>query len=363
MKPLIGALLGAVVWAGSGRAEDTQRRVLQDVPEKGRFTLTDRDWPSEPGAASICLWKDDVIAPLTITVDDNWAADHSWWLEMGDKYGVRVTWFVISGRVSGPNAFNGTWEGFQKLVTAGHDVQSHTVTHLHTEEPGWKGVDWEYAESVKQIEAGLPGHRVVALAYPGGKNSDLNDPAIAAKFYIGGRGTTGSMNPAHKINYLCCNSVGGIPRLGDAKFESQDLLSALEKGRAKNPSLYRAWYCNHFHGVNKPEDRAQAEQVFAALSERAKAGDLWLALFKDVIRYGQQRDTAKLEVEAGQDTIVVRVTDAMDDTLFDFPLTVKVRLPAHWDTVKGGRLIEHGGAKFALVDVVPDRGEVRLTPR
>ena len=60
----------------------------------------------------------------------------------------------------------------------------------------------------------------------------------------------------------------------------------------------------------------------------------------------------------------------MDDALFDFPLTVKVRLDAAWASAKalqgakemGCTVVEHDGAKFALVQVVPDRGDVVLKP-
>lgn len=369
MRLMLTLLASGWLALGDGRAEGQQQRILPEPPAAGRFVVKDRDWPTQPGEASICLWKDDAIASLSITVDDNWAPDHAWWLEMGRKHGLRVTWFVISGRVGGRNAsFGGTWDGFRKLLAAGHDVQSHTATHLHTEDPGWKGIESEYADSRKQIEAGLPGHRVLALAYPGGKNASLNDPALAARYYIGCRGTTGSVNPANKINYLRTHSVGGPIKFGNAQFESQDLLSTLEKGRARNAGLYRAWYCCHFHGV-KPEERARTEESFAALGQKVAAGVLWAGLFKDVVRYGQERDTARLQVlQATPRQVVLTVTDEMDDALFDFPLTVKVRLA--WLSARATqngravacRVIEHDGATFALVDAVPDRGEVTVTP-
>jgi len=60
----------------------------------------------------------------------------------------------------------------------------------------------------------------------------------------------------------------------------------------------------------------------------------------------------------------------MDDKLFDFPLTVKVRLPEAWTAVAAvqgdkpveAKIVEHEGGKFALVKAVPDRGAVTLTP-
>jgi hypothetical protein len=60
----------------------------------------------------------------------------------------------------------------------------------------------------------------------------------------------------------------------------------------------------------------------------------------------------------------------MKDDIFDYPLTVKVRLPDGWKSAKatqGGkpvpvRFVTHEGAPFALVDAVPDRGAVRVAP-
>jgi hypothetical protein len=60
--------------------------------------------------------------------------------------------------------------------------------------------------------------------------------------------------------------------------------------------------------------------------------------------------------------------DDMDDGPFDYPLTIKVRLPATWNNMtarQGGksaaaRVVEHDGGRFALVQAVPDRGEVAI---
>ncbi len=106
--------------------------------------------------------------------------------------------------------------------------------------------------------------------------------------------------------------------------------------------------------------------------DKAKSGELWLGRFSEVARYGQERDTAKLTVKSVEtDNIVLDLTDEMDDNLFDFPLTVKVRLPETRKSavatqngkVVGCKVIEHDSGKFALVQVVPDRGEVLLVPQ
>ena len=108
------------------------------------------------------------------------------------------------------------------------------------------------------------------------------------------------------------------------------------------------------------------------LANLAKYKDrIWFGTFPAVAKYGQERDTATLKtVSSGAKRVVLSLADRMDDALFDEPLTLKVRLPDAWKTVRaaqGGkpvaaRLVEHDGAAYALVDAVPDRGEIVLAP-
>ena len=366
MRHLGAAVLSTLALAASGfgQEDDRRLRILVGTPDGPRLAVTDRQWPARHGQSTLCLWKDDALAALTLTVDDNMSQDHEWWLEQGKKYGLRITWFVITGRV-GTGGPWGTWEGFRKLLKAGHDVQSHTVTHLHTE-GDWKGIEWEYSESARQIEANLPGHRAVCLAYPGGKNSGLNDPGVAARYYLGCRGTTGSINAADRINYANTHSTG--LNIGTAKFPSQDLMTALEKRPDGHARLWRSWVCCHFHGVEKLKTELAGR--FAAVRQKAEEGALWVALFREAVQYGQERDTATLSVkEASPARIVLALSDRMEDGLFGFPLTVKTRVDG-WAAVKAtqdgkplaAKIIEHEGGRFALVQAIPDRGDVTLTP-
>ena len=59
----------------------------------------------------------------------------------------------------------------------------------------------------------------------------------------------------------------------------------------------------------------------------------------------------------------------MDDRFYDYPLTIKVRLPGNSKGVKAVqqkkevpvRIVEKDGGQFALVKAVPDRGQVVMT--
>ena len=340
-----------------------QKRNLPEKPDKPRFALKDREWPTDVGDASICLWKDDKLAAFSITIDDNCAMDVPWWLEQSKALNIPITWFLISAGVDDPKAYKGmtgTWALWKSVMDQGNVVDSHTATHWAGFKPdgtppdGWKGIEWEYAESVKQIEAGIPGHKVYTLAYSGGPGQKLHDRNLAAKYYIAARTANGT-NPANQIDYLGIHYTP-LPQM-------QEMLDPKAKS-------YRGWGVVLSHFVGNEKFKANIVQYLDFYKQHSV--ELWGGLFRDVARYGQERDTAKLEVkEKSASKTVFNLTDEMDDKIYDYPLTVKVRLSPSSKAAaatQGGKpvdckVVQHDGVNFALVQAVPDRGPVVITPR
>lgn len=345
---------------------ETNRYALTEKPESPRFEVKDIQWPAEVGQADICLWKDDKLAAVSLGVDDNFGGEIDWWKEKCAEYDIKMTWFVITGRVDSGQVQWGTWDQYRELHTLGHGVESHTVTHLHAEEPDWGGIEWEYKLSKEHLEQNIPGNKVATLAYPGGKNSGLNDREVAAKFYRTARGTTGTPNAANMIDYYSVNAMSNW-NLGGEKAIWADLNNVL------SPELnagrhYRGWAFPFCHGMSKIEPKV-IETLEWIRTHRDK---LWVGLYADVARYGQQRDTATLTMAtAGPQGIEFQLTDEMDNEYFNTPLTVKVRIPNEWADVQAtqdgqsiaARMLEHEGNKYALVDSVPDAGKTSLTAK
>ncbi len=348
---------------------------LPPAPKGGRFrTPDDLVWPAKPGEADVCLWPGDKFAACSITIDDNCKPDHAWWLKLTEELGIKVTWFVIT---DGPEkkrnpGFAGTWADFQKLADAGHSIQSHTTNHKTGKKDGPQLSDEEvtamYRDSLAAINANITNNFACTIAYPCGEAH----PEILARHAIGARGVYGVPNTANAINYLNTN-MGGA---------GEGYVDAMLTGSGENPKwlrgkkeLKRGWNVVLYHFVKAgrtPEEREKntrtAERHVRNIA--AHADRLWVARFDDAVKYGQERDSATLTVTAvGDEKIAFSLTDRMKDDIFDFPLTVKVRLPDGWMAVsatQGGksvaaRTVDHEGARFALVDAVPDRGEVVLT--
>jgi hypothetical protein len=226
-------------------------------------------------------------------------------------------------------------------------------------------VESDYRDSKDAIEAHIEGNSVSTLAYPGGANQKMNDPSVAAKYYTSARGVVGVVNPANKINYMLTNSVSGLINFNNPATPWNDINHLLVPGGAQQGN-YRGWYCTHFHHVS-PAARLKLRESFDFI--KSHEADFWVGSFSAVTHYGQERDTATLSMgEVFESSIHFTLTDLMDDVLFHYPLTVKIRVPDHWTSVSAkqleqdlsARIIEHDGSNYALVQVIPDRGEVVL---
>lgn len=403
------AFLGSVCGL---RAGETNRFNLSEEQPKPRFPLTDKKWPEKVGEADLCLWRDDKLAALSLGVDDNTALEIDWWKEQAKTYDFKVTWFVITGRVDA-NRATGFWDQFRELNALGHGVESHSVTHLHMDDPNWgndkwtytesvaatqaaraavvgldedgktaarteaiakqekrpveeikQGIAWEYAKSKAQLDANIPGHTASALAYPGGIYAKFHDRNLAGKVYRVARGARASANPANAIDYLSVNAQSSW-NFGDSKYGWGNVYNILDPNLYAG-RYYRGWAVLFTHSANKP----LMEQTFNFIEKNRE--NLWLGLFVDVAKYGQERDTATLKVESpGPEKITFLLTDEMDDSYFNYPLTIKVRIPDAWKeaaATQAGqpvavKILEHEGGAYALVQAVPDAGLVTLTKK
>ena len=340
---------------------------LKDPPTHPRFALTDRVWPQTVGDAAVCLWADDKLAAVSITVDDNAVPEHDWWIQQTQKYGFNMTWFVIVNQVTEDASFYGPWSAFERLSALGNDIQSHTMNHLDIQATPVSDsvLSYEYGEAVRAIDANIPGRQCLTIGYPFCRqNLD-----IASRYYIAGRGCLGWPNTANSIYYMNTNCGFIDPSWIDRLITNTS---------GSDGKYWRGWIVPLYHSMAEGQTPA-AKQAFtsALISDldymAGKKDQLWIAPFTAVAQYGEERDTHVLTVvQVTNGSISMRLTDSMNDALFDYPLTVKVRIDNSWgDAVQafqnGNRLeaavVRHDGNAYALVKAVPDRGIVVVQPK
>lgn len=368
---------------------------LSEKPLQPRFPLTPRAWPAKPGEASVCLWADDKIAAVSFSIDDNNATEVPAWLEISRKYGgLPITWALITsnidgvidrGRVHGA----GTWALWRSVLEKGFQIQSHSVSHVGNPvlEDGWPGPDWEAAESKRQLDANLPGQNTRLFVPPGSAIKSFgvgaNWRASLVKYYLGARGFSGSpINPANQTDYFDIRTTAG-PSIfvadtvapGTPNYIADNQLKSILDPAHKN---YRGWasFFTHSIGPSGADLAASPNRETAALAKvfdfyNRHRDELWLGQLADVALYGQQRDTATLRtLRADASGIALELSSRMDPALFDYPLTLKVRLPDAWPSVSATQagapapvsIVRNEGAAYALVKARPDRGEILVAP-
>ena len=325
---------------------------LYGTPTPRFSRVTDYVWPANPGEIDICLYADDKFAALSITVDDG-DPDHDWWMDLCEDYGWTLTWFK-SGLT------NDNWAEFGRLFAAGHEVQNHTFSHTdHDNTRPEAEIIHEYLDANRYIEDQIPGSVVDTMAYPNG----VGNHDIASLLYSAARGVTGGANKPEATNYLDTRCVGTIDAHADIDAIIYGTSTVSWMG---NNAYIRGWANALYHWVtDKPSTAVQLQYV------HDHADLLWVDSFRTIARYCQQRDTAVVTViENTPARVAFTLSDDMDDTTFDYPLTLKVRMHDDWSDVAATQdaqavdvaVVAHDGAYYALVKAVPDRGEIVLTP-
>jgi hypothetical protein len=75
------------------------------------------------------------------------------------------------------------------------------------------------------------------------------------------------------------------------------------------------------------------------------------------------------EVSANDSVITCSVTDTLDDSIYNLPVTIRRLLPAGWSSTEvfqngktiSSQIVNVNAKNYIMFDVVPDSGDIRLT--
>jgi peptidoglycan/xylan/chitin deacetylase (PgdA/CDA1 family) len=112
--------------------------------------------------------------PVMLTFDDGYRDVFANASTVLHRLGMHATAYVITGRISGPDASFLTWPLLKGLERRGFDIGSHTVSHADLTSLPNSAAMKELVNSRRALERHL-GHPVQWLAYPLGKE----DPRVA----------------------------------------------------------------------------------------------------------------------------------------------------------------------------------------
>jgi len=301
-----------------------------------------------------------------------------------EKYGIVGDVALIANRVwdtvSG-TPITSAQASWQALLNNGRwGLINHSMTHAFTGTSDANGFtidkDMLYNEIVTSgqvLRQVFPGQRVLTFAYPGfssvtnvhGKYPTMKDAvSLVTEHYIGARNYKGGVQSANKLIYSFTN--GRTLSGGGSDMEQIDLAANGSSANILVFLMHQVWESG---ATGNAIPVSAARKVIERVSDYVYEGKVWSAHFEDALLYLTEAESAVVKSEILDNGIALTVTDNVDNAVYNYPLTVKVKVSSDWAAVKltqGERVTyaltkTENGETYAYVDVVPDGGEALVT--
>jgi oligosaccharide reducing-end xylanase len=308
------------------------------------------DAPYEVGT-----WQGFRSAAVTYTFDDQCANQFTHAVPLFDAKGFKATFYpVINWGVD--------WNKLKALAANGHEIGSHTMSHPDLS--GSQNQESELRESKAETNRQIPGNQCITIAYP---YCNAGTVSLVSKYYIAGRTCQGQIESKTPQNFYGISSI---------TCGSQGTTKSLENlnERVNEAANSNGWCVFLVHEVNNgngysPIAASAIEGNLNYLSQNK--GKFWVSTFSNVVRYIKERNAVQIRsVPSETNRFILRVTDNLLDSIYNYPITIRRPIPANWDTVIVSQdevtiessVITVNGNRYVMFDAVPDKGDIVIAP-
>ena len=299
-----------------------------------------------PAPYELATWRGFSACAVSYTFDDNSPNQFSLAQPMFDARGLHATFFCIVGSLS-PSQ----WSTIESASSKGHEIGSHTLSHpdlakltdaqLTTEESGARNL----------IESHT-GKTCVSIAYP---FCTVPKRSITSQYYPFARSCNESLVPSTPADFLSIGAMGA---------HSTQMNTASD-----NAASSGSWLVWLIHGIDK--DAACCPITSSVLQSNlnyvaANTNKWWIETFGNVCCYIQERNASVLTVVSnGATNITLRLTNSLDNTIFNYPVTLRRPMPSGWPataiTQNGASVPSQVVNGNLIFDVVPNGGDIVLS--
>lgn len=305
----------------------------------------------------IGTWRGFKAAAISYTFDDDLPNQYAIAVPMINAKGFKATLFTVPNWVPG-----GSWTPVQEAALHGNEIASHTITHPRLPELSLAQQTNELEKSQAEINAHVTNQLCVTLAYP---YCVAGDESVTEQYYIAARGCSGQLVPGTPADFLNISSFVCGP---EGSIKTPEDFNHL----ADRAAEAHAWCVYLIHAIDGdkgysplPSSTLQASVDYLA----AHRDKFWVETFGNVVRYIKERDAASVKETAHQnDRIALQVTDNLDHSIYNYPITLRRPLPAGWRAVVVSQnyqpvraeLVAVNSTNCVMFDVVPNGGEIVL---
>jgi peptidoglycan-N-acetylglucosamine deacetylase len=309
-----------------------------------------------PAPYEVAVWSGFREAAINYTFDDGCPNQFSIAIPLFNEFDFDLTLFTVTNWTS-------DWARLVAAADSGHEVASHTVTHTNFGDISADQEDTELKNSRDIIESQIPGKRCITMAYP---YCVPGVDTVIEKYYLSARSCQNFIEPRtpgsyFNISSIVCGNLGSVNTLSD--FKAKFNAAANMKG----------WCVFLFHGIDgdggySPITSAELRKSIEYLDPRRSK--YWVTTFANSTLYSLERNAVQVtEIAATDTSMILQVTDALPDSVFNYPLTFRRPLPPDWPSASviqdsvpvPMRIVLIDTVVYLTFDVIPDSGEVLIT--
>jgi peptidoglycan/xylan/chitin deacetylase (PgdA/CDA1 family) len=311
---------------------------------------------------TITNWPDNKKAAVSLTFDDGYPSHISMVVPAMNARDLKGTFFVITDYVDSYPGWP-RWDSWREAAANGHEIGSHTIHHLDLTQLTPEALQQELEGSRLKIDSEIPAQKCLTFSYPYGAYNDAVQAAVKQYGYIAARTTNPGLN-FQLVDFL-------VNANGDDANKTLSEISAWTDSTEANS----AWQVVYIHSLDKENNPIEYgfwnQDLFQNYLDYLLTKNLHIATFADIVKFVKERDAARqfmTATKSSEGSMVVNVTDGLDDSIYNRPLTIRSVVPASWKRVS----IQQNGSSDMLVpvvengesviyyQVVPDSGSVVL---
>jgi len=347
------------------------------------------------GSMRFTNYADDRQSAFSLTFDDGLLSHSENVRPILNQYGFKGTFYVLPPYLTEtlPGIWRyGTWPAFQSMASEGHEIGSHTMRHYDLTSLQWGDVNddstllYELYQSKIFIEQKVPAEKCISLNYPYTYHNSLVDSA-ASLFYENGR-TLGqvtndsSLSGEDWFGLKAKVVLFDMPR-NSVSDDIDELITFLEW--TQNSVNNRKWGMIIIHdvvpieqlpelvgqGIYEPISNEWLTSLCDFLWARSSSKEVWVETVGNITRYIKERDEADYQIVSSSNQLIqINVSDNLDNTIFNYPLSAYIKIPDQWNYVRTEQngvidtltTIVTDTGRVVLTKVVPDKGILKLTP-
>ncbi len=298
-------------------------------------------------------WFNFKDAAITYTFDDNCTNQLKKVVPIFDEYNYKLTLFTVTN-------WNPDWEGLRKAAGNDHEIASHTVSHPFLDKLTENELESELKNSAELIHANIGKEEPLTIAYPYCRPGKLS---LIKKYYIAARGCQGYIEKKtpsdfYNISSIICGSEGPVKTVNDFN------------ARAEEAARLKGWCVYLLHGIDDDGGYSplSSDTLRKSLDYLKNNEDrFWVDNFINVVKYIRERNSLIInETYQSNDTIIFTVNDTLDDNVYDFPVTLRRKIPAGYQSFLllqknkelTSKVIQENEQNYVVFNVIPDSSEI-----